>query len=58
MVLKKEAPPGKNGKTESIFAVFAADMVKEKERPPVNTLNKKDVFFFGFRFLPFLPRIW
>ena len=30
MVLKKEAPPGKNGKKESIFAVFTADMVKEK----------------------------
>ena len=34
MVLKKEAPPGKNGKKESMFAVFTADMVKEKGAPP------------------------
>ena len=33
MVLKKEAP-GKNGKKESMFAVFTADMVKDKGAPP------------------------
>ena len=33
MVLKKEAP-GKNGKKESIFAVFTLDMVEEKGAPP------------------------
>ena len=47
MVLKKEAPPGKNSKKESMFAVFTADMLKEKGAPrPVLKKRENNVYRF------------